>query len=257
MMVSMPPRFGIFLAPFDELADPRRIADVAARAEEHGWDGVFLWDHVAYDPPVRAVADPWVAMSAMACATDRVLLGPLVTPLARRRIQKLARETVSLDHLSGGRLVLGAGLGGDRGGELSRFGEELDPRARAALLDEGLARLEAYWSGELEPQPVQRPRIPVWLAARWPNRRPVRRAARWDGLFPIDLPGPDALAALAGDIREERGEDAGPFDIVVTGPPGTDPAPWIAAGATWCLTGFGSQPRAADVEAVVAAGPPG
>jgi hypothetical protein len=97
----------------------------------------------------------------------------------------------------------------------------------------------------------------VWLAARWPNRRPVRRAARWDGLFPIDLPGPDALAALAGDIREERGEDAGPFDIVVTGPPGTDPAPWIAAGATWCLTGFGSQPRAADVEAVVAAGPPG
>jgi alkanesulfonate monooxygenase SsuD/methylene tetrahydromethanopterin reductase-like flavin-dependent oxidoreductase (luciferase family) len=255
-MKPMTPRFGIFLAPFDELADPRRLADVAARAEEHGWDGVFLWDHVAYDAPVRAVADPWVAMSAMACATERVLLGPLVTPLARRRIQKLARETVTLDHLSGGRLVFGAGLGGDRGGELSRFGEEVDPRARAHLLDEGLARLEAYWGGELEPRPVQRPRIPVWLAARWPNRRPVRRAARWDGLFPIDLPGPDALAALAGEVREERGEDAGPFDIVVTDPPGTDPAPWIAAGATWCLTGFGSQPRGAEVDAVIGAGPP-
>jgi alkanesulfonate monooxygenase SsuD/methylene tetrahydromethanopterin reductase-like flavin-dependent oxidoreductase (luciferase family) len=256
-MRSMSPRFGIFLAPFDELADPRRLADVAARAEAHGWDGVFLWDHVAYDAPVRAVADPWVAMSAMACATERVVLGPLVTPLARRRIQKLARETVSLDHLSDGRLVLGAGLGGDRGGELSRFGEELDPRARARLLDEGLARLEAYWGGELEPRPVQRPRIPVWLAARWPNRRPVRRAARWDGLFPIDLPGPDALGALAGEIREERREDAGPFDLVVTDAPGTDAAPWIAAGATWCLTGFGSQPRLAEVEAVIAAGPPG
>jgi alkanesulfonate monooxygenase SsuD/methylene tetrahydromethanopterin reductase-like flavin-dependent oxidoreductase (luciferase family) len=253
----MAPRFGIFLAPFDELADPRRLADLAARAEEHGWDGVFLWDHVAYDAPVRAVADPWVAMSAMACATERVLLGPLVTPLARRRIQKLARETVTLDHLSRGRLVLGAGLGGDRGGELSRFGEEVDPRARAQLLDEGLARLQAYWGGELEPQPVQQPRIPVWLAARWPNRRPVRRAARWDGLFPIDLPGPDALAALAGEVREARGDDAGPFDIVVTDPPGTDPAPWIAAGATWCLTGFGSQPRGAEVDAVIAAGPPG
>jgi alkanesulfonate monooxygenase SsuD/methylene tetrahydromethanopterin reductase-like flavin-dependent oxidoreductase (luciferase family) len=253
----MDPRFGIFLAPFDELADPRRLAGLAARAEEHGWDGVFLWDHIVYDPPVRAVADPWVAMSAMACATERVVLGPLVTPLPRRRIQKLARETVTLDRLSGGRLVLGAGLGGDRGGELSRFGEELDPRARARLLDEGLARLEAYWDGELEPQPVQRPRIPVWLAARWPNRRPVHRAARWDGLFPIDLPGPDALATLAGEVREERGEDAGPFDIVVTNPPGTDPAPWIASGATWCLTGFGSQPRAAEVEAVIAAGPPG
>jgi alkanesulfonate monooxygenase SsuD/methylene tetrahydromethanopterin reductase-like flavin-dependent oxidoreductase (luciferase family) len=256
-MRSMSPRFGIFLAPFDELAHPRRLADVAARAEAHGWDGVFLWDHVAYDAPVRAVADPWVAMSAMACATERVVLGPLVTPLARRRIQKLARETVSLDHLSDGRLVLGAGLGGDRGGELSRFGEELDPRARARLLDEGLARLEAYWGGELEPRPVQRPRIPVWLAARWPNRRPVRRAARWDGLFPIDLPGPDALATLAGEVREARGPDAGPFDLVVTDPPGTDPAPWIAAGATWCLTGFGSQPRLAEVEAVIADGPPG
>jgi alkanesulfonate monooxygenase SsuD/methylene tetrahydromethanopterin reductase-like flavin-dependent oxidoreductase (luciferase family) len=253
----MSPRFGVFLAPFDELADPRRLADVAARAEAHGWDGVFLWDHVVYDAPVRAVADPWVAMSAMACATERVVLGPLVTPLARRRIQKLARETVSLDHLSDGRLVLGAGLGGDRGGELSRFGEELDPRARARLLDEGLARLEAYWGGELEPRPVQRPRIPVWLAARWPNRRPVRRAARWDGLFPIDLPGPDALAALAGEVRDVRGPDAGPFDLVVTDPPGTDPAPWIAAGATWCLTGFGSQPRLAEVEAVIADGPPG
>jgi alkanesulfonate monooxygenase SsuD/methylene tetrahydromethanopterin reductase-like flavin-dependent oxidoreductase (luciferase family) len=253
----VPVRRGIFVAPFDELADPRRLAALAARAEARGWDGVFLWDHVCYDPPVRAVLDPWVALAAIATATERVLLGPLVTPLARRRVQKLARETATLDLLSGGRLVLGAGLGGDRGGELSAWGEEQDPRARAALLDDGLARLDELWAGGFEPRPVvsaARPRIPVWLAARWPNRRPVARAARWDGVFPIDLE-PAALAELAGELRELRGGSLDGFDVVVTNRPGTDLAPWAAAGATWCLTGWGPQPPAAEVEAVVEAGP--
>lgn len=251
----MPARRGIFLAPFGELADPARVARLAARAEDAGWDGVFLWDHIAYDPPVRGVADPWITLSAVACATERVVLGPLVTPLPRRRVQKLARETVTLDHLSGGRLVLGTGIGGDRGGELSRFAEELDARVRGKLLDEGLARLEELWGGEFQPRPVQQPRIPVWLAARWPNRRPVRRAARWDGVFPIDLPGPDALGELVAEVRALRGGDAGAFDVVVTNGAGTDPAPWEAAGATWCLTGWGPEPRADDVQAVIDAGP--
>src|SRR3954465_14441344 len=141
---------GIFVAPFEELSDPRVVASLAERAEDRGWDGFFVWDHVAYRPPVRALADPWVTLSAVAMATSRVTIGPLVTPLPRRRPHQLARETVSLDRLSGGRLVLGVGIGSEITGEFdpARFGEEGDTRARAALLDAGLERLLSYWGGE-------------------------------------------------------------------------------------------------------------
>jgi alkanesulfonate monooxygenase SsuD/methylene tetrahydromethanopterin reductase-like flavin-dependent oxidoreductase (luciferase family) len=244
----MDPRRGLFLAPFDELSDPALVAELAARAEDRGWDGLFVWDHVAYRDPVRAVADPWITLTAVAVATSRLVIGPLVTPVARRRPHRLARETATLDRLSGGRLVLGVGLGSDRTGEFDpdRFGEEGDPRARAALLDEGLERLLAYWDGEFEPRPLQEPRIPIWVAARWPHRRPLRRAARFDGLFPIDLPGPEALAELVAQVEGRKG-----FDVVVTNPPGTDPQPWIEAGATWCLTGFGPQPAVDEVRFVI------
>ena len=244
---------GLFVAPFDELVDPRVMAGVAAAAEARGWDGLFVWDHIVYRAPVRAVADPWIVLSAVACATQTMRLGPLVTPPARRRIQKLARETVTLDHLSDGRLILGVGLGSDNSGELGPFGEELDPVKRAGLFDEGLERLAAMWAGEFEPPPVQQPRIPVWAAARWPNRRPVRRAVRWDGLFPIELPGPDALAELVAEVAQAR--DGEPFDMVAEIEPGDDPGPWERAGATWVLTGFGRQPRLDEVREVVAAGP--
>jgi alkanesulfonate monooxygenase SsuD/methylene tetrahydromethanopterin reductase-like flavin-dependent oxidoreductase (luciferase family) len=245
-------RRGIFVAPFDELADASALAQLAVRAEQAGWDGFFLWDHVDYRPPVSALADPWVCMAAIACATERIKIGPLVTPPARRRIHKLARETATLDHLCGGRLIFGAGLGSDNSGEFSKFGEEADPRERARLLDDGLAQLAAYWDGEFKPRPLQSPRIPVWLAARWPNRKPVRRALDWDGLFPIDLPGPEALAELTVEVRAERSGDG--FDIVVTNPPGTDRAPWEEAGATWCLTGFGPQPTFDAVKEAIDAG---
>ena len=109
------------------------------------------------------------------------------------------------------------------------------------------------WDGEFEPPPVQRPRIPVWVAARWPNRRPVRRAVRWDGLFPIEMPGPEALAQLAQETTEARGGE--PFDLVAEIAPGDDPRPWEQAGATWVLTGFGRQPGLAEVREAVAAGP--
>jgi alkanesulfonate monooxygenase SsuD/methylene tetrahydromethanopterin reductase-like flavin-dependent oxidoreductase (luciferase family) len=251
--VSAPVKRGIFLAPFDELVDPRVVAELAVSAEEHGWDGLFVWDHIAYRAPVRAVADPWIVLSAVAAATRTLRIGPMVTPLARRRVQKLARETVTLDHLSAGRLTLGVGLGSDNSGELGPWGEELDPRRRAALLDDGLERLSQLWAGEFEPRPVQQPRIPVWVAARWPNRRPIRRAVRWDGLFPIELPGPDALAELAAETREARG--GAPFDIAAEIKPGGDPAPWHAAGATWVFTDFGRQPRADEVRETIAAGP--
>jgi alkanesulfonate monooxygenase SsuD/methylene tetrahydromethanopterin reductase-like flavin-dependent oxidoreductase (luciferase family) len=247
-------RRGIFVAPFEELSEPALVAELAARAEARGWDGFFLWDHVAYAPPVRAIADPWVTLAAMAVATRRLVIGPLVTPLPRRRPHGLARETVTLDRLSGGRLVLGVGLGSGRTGEFDRdrFGEEPEPRERARLLDDGLERLVAYWDGEFEPPPVQRPRIPIWVAAQWPHRRPLRRAARFDGLFPIDLPGPEALAELLEELRRLRGAQSDDdYDIVVENPPDTDPQPWTDAGATWCLTGFGHQPAAAEVEAAI------
>jgi alkanesulfonate monooxygenase SsuD/methylene tetrahydromethanopterin reductase-like flavin-dependent oxidoreductase (luciferase family) len=246
---------GLHVAPFDELADPRRVARLAARAEERGWDGFFVWDHIVYSAPVRGVADPWVTLAAVACATQRVRIGALVTPPSRRRVHKLTREAVTLDHLSGGRLVLGLGLGSDRHGELAPFGEIADPPEQARLLDAALERLTAYWGGELEPPPVQRPRIPIWLASRWPRRRPVRRAARWDGLFPIDLPAPDALAELVAEVAAVRPADAGPFDVVVANPPDIDPAPWAAAGATWCLTDFGRQPTEDAVRAAIDDGP--
>jgi alkanesulfonate monooxygenase SsuD/methylene tetrahydromethanopterin reductase-like flavin-dependent oxidoreductase (luciferase family) len=246
-------RRGIFVAPFEELSEPALVAELAARAEDRGFDGFFVWDHVQYRPPVRALADPWITLAAVAAATRRLVIGPLVTPLPRRRPHKLARETVTLDRLSGGRLVLGVGLGSDGSGEFDpeRFGEEGDPVARARLLDEGLERLLRYWDGEFEPVPLQRPRIPVWVASRWPSRRPLRRAARFDGLFPIDLPDPEALTVLAEEVRQLRGPDAGSFELVVTNPPGTDLAPWEAAGATWCLTGFGPQPTRAEVERAI------
>lgn len=245
----------IFVAPFDELVEPGVLAGLAARAEARGWDGFFLWDHIAYRKPVRAVADPWVSLAAIACATERVRIGALVTPLSRRRVQKVARETVTLDRLSGGRLIFGVGLGVENNNELEPFGEVLDPRERARILDAGLERLSALWGGEFEPPPLQQPRIPVWVAARWPNRRPLRRAARWDGLFPIDLPSPDALASMVREARELGTGEAGPYDVAVDIAAGDDPGPWFAAGATWVLSGFGHQPAVADVQAAIDAGP--
>jgi alkanesulfonate monooxygenase SsuD/methylene tetrahydromethanopterin reductase-like flavin-dependent oxidoreductase (luciferase family) len=249
-------RHAIFVAPFGELCEPRVVADLAVRAEAGGWDGFFVWDHVAYRAPVRLVADPWVVMSAVAMVTERVAIGPLVTPIPRRRPHQLARETVTLDRLSGGRLVLGVGSGSATTGEFdpARFGEEGDARERGRLLDEGIERLLAYWGGEFEPPPAQRPRIPIWVATTWPRRKPLRRAARFEGLFPIELPGPEALAEMAGEVQAMRESD-GPYELVVTNPPGTDLVPWIEAGATWCLRGFGMDPARAEVERVIDAGP--
>ena len=239
--------------PAGELADPRVLASLAVAAEKRGWDGFFVWDHIVYRAPVRAVADPWVALAAVACVTSSLRIGPLITPLARRRVHKVARETVTLDLLSSGRLTLGVGLGGTRNGELEPFGEVVDPIERARLLDQGLDDLVRYWAGEFQPVPVQQPRIPVWVAAVWPHRRPVRRALRWEGVFPIGLPGPEALAELTGEIRESRRADH-PFDVVVDIAPGDDAEPWVRAGATWIVTDFGMQPTEAEVREVIDTG---
>jgi alkanesulfonate monooxygenase SsuD/methylene tetrahydromethanopterin reductase-like flavin-dependent oxidoreductase (luciferase family) len=261
-------RHGVFMPIFDELADPATLARLATRAEDRGWDGMFLWDHVMYRPPVRAVTDPWIALAAMAVATERIELGPMVTPLARRRPWIVARQAVALDRLSGGRLILGLGLGLDAsGGELSRFGEETDDRRRAAMLDEGLDLLAGLLSGEafdhrgehyqardvrFLPGPARPGGLPIWLAGRWPHRRPIERALRHDGLFLIDTDGPADLAGIT-----ERAAGLGrAFDIVVEGLPGEATDGWAAAGATWWLAGFDAfDVTVASVEAAIDAGP--
>src|SRR5579875_2518127 len=265
-------RYGVFLPPFDELADAEWLADLAGHAEAAGWDGVFLWDHIAYRSPVQAVADPWIALAAMAARTERIRIGPMVTPLPRRRPVVMARQTATLDRLSNGRLVLGVGIGGDNSREFSGTGEVVDDRIRGAMLDESLDVLTAAWSGEpvehhgrhyavdglrFLPIPAQQPRPPVWVAGRYGNPTPLRRAARWDGVFPIDLTGPADLAAVVETVRRHRGGALDGYDVVASGPPGTDPAPWREHGATWWLTQFGvCDTDAGQVAAVVRAGPP-
>jgi alkanesulfonate monooxygenase SsuD/methylene tetrahydromethanopterin reductase-like flavin-dependent oxidoreductase (luciferase family) len=186
--------------------------------------------------------------------TEQLRLGPMVTPLARRRPAKLARETATLDRLSGGRLTLGVGLGSDQYGcELSRTGEERHGRVRGAMLDEALDILAAAWSGEpvhhrgahytvdgirFLPRPVQRPGVPVWAAGYPGNARPLRRAARCDGYFPVDLAHPDQLADNVATLAELRGDASGPYDVAVALPPGADPDKYAEAGATWWMPDF-------------------
>jgi alkanesulfonate monooxygenase SsuD/methylene tetrahydromethanopterin reductase-like flavin-dependent oxidoreductase (luciferase family) len=270
---------GLTLPIFGPLADPSVVARLAMAAEQAGFDGVFVWDHVLYrrdpdgpDPHGRAdvpVADPWTTLAAMATVTDRVALGPMVTPLPRRRPQVLARQATSVDILAGGRLVMGVGLGGDGYGEFSAFGDEPDPRVRGAMLDDRLELLRELWTGDVVtssrrhavaadvqflPTPTRTP--PVWVAGRWPHRAPIRRAARFEGWFPIDLPDPDALAEGIDMVAAARGGDLAGFDVVVHGTAGDDPTPWRAAGATWWLTQFDPwHVTEEEVARAIAAGP--
>jgi alkanesulfonate monooxygenase SsuD/methylene tetrahydromethanopterin reductase-like flavin-dependent oxidoreductase (luciferase family) len=261
----------LWLPLFEELADPGVVARLAADAEERGWHGVFVWDQLRWREPIRQVADPWITLAAIATATEEVMLGPMVTPLARRRPAKVARETATLDRLSGGRLILGVGLGGDQfAGEFSKTGEELDDRIRAEMLDEGLDILTAAWSGEpvnhrgkhylvddveFLPRPVQRPRVPIWAAAFPGNVKPLRRAARYDGFFPVNLENVDEFAHAVATVRDLRGEITEPFDIAVELPPGSDVVPYAEAGATWCMTELEPGVSLGEVRGVLREGP--
>ena len=260
---------GISLAPAGPMADPGRLVEVAEAAEAGGWDGVFLWDHV-WRPEVESLLDPWIAATAMAVATERIRVGPMVTPLPRRRLIKLAREVTTLDLVSGGRLVVGLGLGVDTGGELSRFGEQTDPVVRGRMLDEGADALAALLAGErvrldgdhyriddvvLEPRPVQRPRPPMWFAARGDALRPVRRAARFDGLFPIEIDG-QRLRRMIDTVARVRGSLDG-FDVCVRVDPGAGPPPWLTDEVTWLLQDYPAMIDAGGLFENIAAGPRG
>ena len=248
-------KHALLIPPVGSFSDPRVLVDVAVAAETAGWDGVFVWDHVLRGKPPLEIADPWIALAAIAMATDRVRIGPAVTPLTRRRPIKLAREATSLDHLSDGRLTLGLGLGVDSSRELSGFGEVVDPRTRGERLGEGAALLCAMWTGEtidfhgqhfvaeqvtVLPRPVQQPRIPLWFAARGQALKPVRRAAGYDGIIPIDV---DArqLAGMLDVVVTERGSLTD-FDVAVR-PQGSEQyRAFRDLGATWTFV----EPAAGD-----------
>jgi alkanesulfonate monooxygenase SsuD/methylene tetrahydromethanopterin reductase-like flavin-dependent oxidoreductase (luciferase family) len=271
----MPMRSGLFVPLFDEVADPAIVARLAAEAEEAGWHGVFVWDQVRWREPVVDVADPWITLAAIAVTTESIRLGPMVTPLARRRPVKVARETATLDRLSNGRLTLGVGLGSDRfANEFSITAEELDDRRRAHMLDESLKILTAAWSGEpvhhrgehytvdgmrFLPRPVQRPGVPVWVAGSYGKGKPLLRAARHDGFFPMNLEHPDQLAEMLAEltaVRRDAGKAGEPYDVVAALPPGRDPVPYAAAGATWWLVEFPSDSITVDqVRGVIGDGP--
>jgi alkanesulfonate monooxygenase SsuD/methylene tetrahydromethanopterin reductase-like flavin-dependent oxidoreductase (luciferase family) len=256
-------RFSINIPNFGDFADARAVATAAEAAEQAGWDALFVWDHVVHDKNKRQgqpFGDPWMLLTAAALATSRIKLGTLVTPIARRRPEQLARQVATLDSLSDGRVIFSAGLGGPLEDEFASFGDTTDPVVLAQRLDEGLDLLERYWSGSpvnhdgrhyqvrdvtLLPATVQRPRPPVWVAGYWPNRAPMRRAARWDGAVPLfttarhgQPPPVDQVRDLVSYIREQRGDD--PFEIVLGGVSPGNPAqareliePLIEAGATW------------------------
>jgi probable F420-dependent oxidoreductase len=213
---------------------PDFILHLAVAAEEAGWDGFFLWDHVTFEYDV-SLHDPWILLGAIAACTKKIRLGTLVTPLARRRPHIVAKETATLDHLSKGRVVLGVGLGGvDR--EFSAFGEESDSKKRAEKLDEAIELIRKIWSGEvvehdgkhytldrvaLLPKPIQEPQIPIWVGGH--SKPALRRASKYDGWADggpapsVGLPGMTSqeLKASITYIMENR-KEKNPIDIIYT-----------------------------------------
>jgi alkanesulfonate monooxygenase SsuD/methylene tetrahydromethanopterin reductase-like flavin-dependent oxidoreductase (luciferase family) len=256
-------RFSVSIPNFGDFADPEAVAVLAQAVEHAGWDALFIWDHVVHEKRmVRDIADPWILLTAAAMVTSRIRLGTMITPVARRRPQKLAREVTTLDRLTGGRMILGVGLGDPVDDEYGAFGEPTSRRVLAERLDEGLAVLDKLWSGErttfegkhltvrdvmFRPTPVQRPRVPIWVGGRWPNMPPMRRAARWDGAVPIMTGAwqaePPALheVTTAGEFLRTARAEAGladePFDFVVGGSSPAGGWPLIEelaeAGVTW------------------------
>ena len=262
-------RYGICLANIGSYSDPRVPVRLAQAADAGDWDGVFIWDHLAFawGPPA---ADPWTVLAAIAVSTERVRVGTAVTPVARRRPHVLAHQVATLDNLSGGRVTFGAGLGGSTS-EFGKFGEPTDAKVRAAMLDEGLELLRRLWSGEevthrgehytvegvtLAPTPVQE-HVPVWIGGNRPAS--LRRAARWDGWL-ADSADPTGMTLSPDDIARSvavigRSDD---YEVAVLGQSDRgDPAAYAQAGATWWLENLHDRRGSIDeVLALVQQGPP-
>jgi alkanesulfonate monooxygenase SsuD/methylene tetrahydromethanopterin reductase-like flavin-dependent oxidoreductase (luciferase family) len=274
-------KFGLDVGTSGPFADARLLASLAAEAEAAGWDGFFIWDILlsgSQDAP-EPVADPWVALTAIALATTRIRFGAFVTPLARRRPWDVARCVATLDQLSGGRIILGAGLG-YRDEEFAAIGEDAAAAVRAEKLDESLAIIGQLWLGRpvtftgrhyrlrsaaILPVPCQRPRVPVWTAAGWPRRRPLVRAARWDGTYLMTVNQDTGELLRPDEVAEARdclaGLGAGPIDIAINGDvsaaddPGRVLAGYERAGATWWIELCADTPD--EERARIRNGPPG
>jgi alkanesulfonate monooxygenase SsuD/methylene tetrahydromethanopterin reductase-like flavin-dependent oxidoreductase (luciferase family) len=276
-------RRGIAVPCFGD--DPAALIELGVQAELAGFDGFFLWDHIVFSnsgdgPPI---VDPWLILAVVAARTSRIRIGTMITPVPRRRPWQLARVTTTLDRLSGGRVILGVGIGSPAYGDFGIFHEPSGERERAELLDEGLEVLAGLWSGErfayagkhltvdpvrFTPVPVQQPRIPVWVGGVLPASRPIARAARWDGMVPIRFgdgalirPSAADIGATTGRIAALRGT-GGDFDMVVWAEVAKVPGdvlvlapPYVQAGATWWIET--AKPESGwwqDVQRRVAAG---
>ncbi|QNK82155.1 LLM class flavin-dependent oxidoreductase [Nakamurella sp. PAMC28650] len=245
--------------------DPNELVELGIAAEEAGFDGFFLWDHLMFanDGVGPPIVDPWLVLALIAARTRRIRIGTMITPVSRRRPAVLARQTTTLDLLSNGRLILGVGIGSPAQGDFGLFGDETDAVLRAEMLDEGLTVLDQLWSGErvdfhgrhyqvsgvtFSPRPVQRPRIPVWVGGTLPRRKPMSRAARWDGAVPItwadgrlSRPSTAEIAGVRDQVVAERGHSGG-FDLAVWAEVAERPDEvaaelpgYAAAGATWWI----------------------
>jgi alkanesulfonate monooxygenase SsuD/methylene tetrahydromethanopterin reductase-like flavin-dependent oxidoreductase (luciferase family) len=276
-------RFAINLPTFGKFANPRVLGELARDAEDAGWDGCFVWDHIQVGK-AEPLVDPWIALTIIALMTTRIRIGPIVTPLFRRYPWKVARETASLDHLANGRLILGVGLGSDMFGEISTFDGPIVDKTRAQVLDESLEILLGLWSGEpfafegthfrvretrFLPKPLQNPRIPIWVAGTWPRRPPFRRAARYDGVVAVAgnleaALSPAQVGEMVAYIRRFRTAGS-PFEIVQFGE--TDgasknedreiTAAYESVGVTWWLESvFPRYPEPAAARARILCGPP-
>lgn len=270
-------RFGLYLPNFGELAKPDNMIKLAKLAEENGWDGIFLWDHIPADASMAAY-DPWLLLTLVATNTETLRVGTAVTPLARRRPQKIAKEIVTLDHISNGRVILGIGLGVES--EYVSYGEPFNPRKVAEKLDECVNILHLLWSGEPVdyqgkhyqikaqhlPKPVQI-QVPIWVAGTWPNKAPFRRAARHQGVFPLKVGFKERLTSVeySDIIRyiEKHRRDLENYDVVKAVYSDGDPEKdsWIKgyvdAGANWILECL--DPGRGDIDTLfemVKRGPP-
>lgn len=258
----------------------------AVRAEQAGWDGVFVWE-AAYG------IDAWVLLSAMAQRTSRIRLGTMLTPLPWRRPWKVASQAVTLDELSGGRAILTVGLGATDT-VLGNTGEVLDRKQRAEMLDEGIDMIAGMWDGDLAfsgrhyqvdlssrvdlfgaTHGVQKPRIPIWVVGAWPRPKSMRRVLRCDGLLPncfgdegFRETTPDDIRAMIEWLDANGGRRPG-FDVVMEGETPPDDAarateivtPWADAGCTWWLDARWESPsygpdRERQVNERLEAGPP-
>ncbi len=278
-------QYALYVPNYGAEMSARGFAELAAEAEEAGWDGFFIWDHILGSQSNKApMVDPWVTLAAMAMSTERLRLGTTVTPIPRRRPWKLARETVTLDHLSNGRLILGVGIGSPADAEFEQFGEEGDAKIRAEKLDEGLEVLTGLWRGKsfsfqgkhyqvqkttFRPAALQSPRIPVWVGGFWPHQAPFRRAACWDGVIPLTdhwPTTPEDLREIMDYIKEHR-TSRDPFDVAVIASRGVrrkndaqalkKVIQFAEAGMTWWLEGlFAGHDSLKELRRRIRFGPP-